>query len=82
MQMNLEIKCQMNFSLLDFGNKINLNKSPLDRFILIDPKIESAESWSIYSTMLNNPVKNIDPLGDLTVSGAGFWANAWEGIKD
>jgi RHS repeat-associated protein len=54
----------------------------IGRFLQIDPKIESAEAWSPYSTMLDDPIKNIDPLGDSTIPGAGFWRNAWEGLKD
>jgi RHS repeat-associated protein len=52
------------------------------RFLQIDPKIESAEGWSPYSAMLDNPIKNVDPLGDSTIPGAGFWRNVWEGFKD
>ena len=54
----------------------------IGRFLQIDPKIESAEAWSPYSAMLDNPVKNADPLGDSTIPGAGFWRNTFEGIKD
>ncbi|MVT10251.1 hypothetical protein [Chitinophaga tropicalis] len=32
--------------------------------------------------MDNNPIKYSDFLGDTTIQGAGFWRNAWEGIKD
>jgi RHS repeat-associated protein len=54
----------------------------IGRFTQIDPKVESAEGWSVYSGMLDNPILNSDPLGDSTIIGAGFWRNAWEGIKD
>jgi RHS repeat-associated protein len=37
------------------------------RFLQIDPKIESAEPWSPYTAMLNNPVLHADPLGDSSV---------------
>lgn len=54
----------------------------IGRFLQIDPKIESAEGWSPYSAMLDNPIRNADPLGDSTIPGGGFWRNAWEGLKD
>jgi len=36
----------------------------IGRFTQIDPKVGSAESWSVYSGMLDNPILNTDPLGD------------------
>lgn len=39
----------------------------IGRFLQIDPKIESAEGWSPYTAMLNNPVLYADPLGDSSV---------------
>jgi hypothetical protein len=39
----------------------------IGRFLQIDPKIESAESWSPFSAMLDNPVTHSDPLGDSTI---------------
>jgi RHS repeat-associated protein len=70
------------FGFNDYEAKYRDYDAILGRFIQVDPKIESAEAWSVYSAMLNNPVKNIDPLGDSTIPGAGFWSNVWEGIKD
>jgi RHS repeat-associated protein len=37
------------------------------RFFQIDPKVESAEAWSPFSAMLNNPILNADPLGDSSI---------------
>lgn len=52
----------------------------LGRWWQIDPKPN--ESESPYASMGNNPISNNDPLGDTTMPGAGFWRNAWEGLKD
>lgn len=54
----------------------------IGRFSQIDPKLESTESWSPYTAMLDNPIRYSDPLGDSVIKGAGFWRNLLEGAKD
>ncbi|OQP38895.1 hypothetical protein A4H97_19520 [Niastella yeongjuensis] len=48
----------------------------IGRFLQIDPKIESAEAWSPYTAMLNNPILHADPLGDSSVPWPARVANA------
>ncbi|WP_160715072.1 DUF6443 domain-containing protein [Chitinophaga solisilvae] len=52
----------------------------LGRWWQIDPKPNDA--ISPYTAMNNNPIRYSDFWGDTTIKGAGFWRNAWEGIKD
>lgn len=40
----------------------------IGRFWQIDPKIESAENWSPYAAMLDNPTRYADPLGDSVIN--------------
>jgi RHS repeat-associated protein len=47
------------------------------RFSQIDPKVENAEPWSVYSAMLNNPVLNSDPLGDSSIVGDFLDKHGW-----
>lgn len=54
----------------------------IGRFWQIDPKLESAEAWSPYVAMLDNPTRYADPLGNSSILGAGFFRNFWEGFKD
>ncbi len=39
--------------------------SRLGRWFSIDPKAKERASWTPYNTFRNNPILNIDPLGDL-----------------
>ncbi|TWF32864.1 RHS repeat-associated protein, partial [Chitinophaga polysaccharea] len=52
----------------------------LGRWWQIDPKPNDAVSP--YAGMDNSPIRYSDFLGDTTIAGAGFWRNAWEGLKD
>ncbi|HEY9262156.1 RHS repeat-associated core domain-containing protein [Chitinophaga sp.] len=52
----------------------------IGRWRQIDPKPNDA--ISPYAAMDNNPIRYSDFLGDTTIAGAGFWRNAWEGLKD
>jgi RHS repeat-associated protein len=52
----------------------------LGRWWQIDPKPNDA--ISLYATVDNNPIRYSDFLGDTAIAGAGFWRNAWEGLKD
>jgi RHS repeat-associated protein len=66
------------FNGIEFDTAFSFNKyeakfrdydPEICRFIQVDPKIESAEGWSVYSAMLNNPILNSDPLGDSSIIG-------------
>jgi RHS repeat-associated protein len=40
----------------------------IGRFWQVDPKLESAEAWSPYAAMLDNPIRYADPLGDSSIA--------------
>lgn len=47
----------------------------LGKFWQIDPEIEAQESYSPYESMGNNPISNVDPLGDFKTK-FGAWLHS------
>lgn len=57
----------------------------IGRFSQIDPKTESSQGWSPYTSMYNNPITNSDPLGDSAAwfrSDGSFWKFVDDGKKE
>jgi len=51
----------------------------IGRFWQIDPEIEAQESYSPYESMGNNPISNVDPLGDFKTKFGAKWHRFWHG---
>jgi RHS repeat-associated protein len=51
------------------------------RFMQIDPETDSQESESPYASMGNNPISNVDPLGDFKTRFGAWWYKLWHGGK-
>ena len=51
----------------------------IGRFWQIDPEIEAQESFSPYESMGNNPISNVDPLGDFKTKFGAKWHRFWHG---
>jgi len=51
----------------------------IGRFWQIDPEVENFESFSPYESMGNNPVNNVDPLGDFANRFSAWWYKIWHG---
>lgn len=55
------------FDLIQYDAFFRTYNPQIGKFLQVDPKIESAEQWSPYTSMLNNPIKYADPLGDSAI---------------
>lgn len=51
----------------------------IGRFIQIDPETESQENVSPFESMGNNPILNVDPLGDFKTRFGAWWHSLWHG---
>jgi RHS repeat-associated protein len=51
----------------------------LGRFWQVDPETESLEDYSPYASMYNNPISNVDPLGDFGTKFGAKWHRFWHG---
>jgi RHS repeat-associated protein len=45
----------------------------IGRFWQIDPQVNNLESYTPYESMGNNPISNVDPLGDFPTSRSAWW---------
>lgn len=53
----------------------------LGRFIQIDPETDNQENASPYESMGNNPISNVDPLGDFKTRFGAWLHKLWHGGK-
>ncbi len=51
------------------------------RFWQVDPETDSQENSSPYESMGNNPISNVDPLGDFKTKFGAWWHKLWHGGK-
>ena len=51
----------------------------IGRFWQIDPEFEAQEVYSPYESMGNNPITNVDPLGDFKTKFGAKWHRFWNG---
>lgn len=51
----------------------------IGRFWQVDPEADAQESLSPYHSMDNNPISNVDPLGDFATSVGAWWNRLWHG---
>ncbi|MFT3677215.1 MAG: RHS repeat-associated core domain-containing protein [Chitinophagaceae bacterium] len=51
----------------------------IGRFWQIDPEFEAQENSSPYESMGNNPISNMDPLGDFKTKFGAKWHRFWHG---
>ncbi|MBY0535750.1 MAG: hypothetical protein K2P88_07870 [Chitinophagaceae bacterium] len=51
----------------------------LGRFLQIDPYANIQEDYSPYQSMDNNPIINVDPLGDFATRMGAWWHRLWHG---
>jgi RHS repeat-associated protein len=51
----------------------------IGRFWQVDPAAEGFQDCSVYGSMGNNPVNNVDPLGDFSTRAQAMWDRFWNG---
>jgi RHS repeat-associated protein len=54
----------------------------IGRFWQLDPQAEALESYSPYESMGNNPITQVDPLGDFKTRFGAWWYSLWHGGGD
>jgi len=51
----------------------------IGRFWQVDPQADALESYSPYESMGNNPIAQVDPLGDFRTRFRAWWYSVWHG---
>jgi len=76
------------FNSIEHNNDFDLNMydafyrnldPQIGRFWEVDPETDLLESYSPYESMGNNPISNVDPLGDLKTKFGAWWHRVWHG---